>query len=379
MFQRQSERADIRHVSRAREGQLASAAQRQRAAHARSREARLASLKSLAGGRPVHGPAIAARAGGLRYVSDTHAGIRRIRAGRGFKYVGPNGKLITDERQLARIRRLAIPPAYTDVWICVSPHGHIQATGRDARGRKQYRYHPLWRCHQDATKFDRMLEFGRVLPRVRRRIAQHLRKSGLPREKVLATVIKLLETTLVRVGNEEYARLNGSFGLTTLRDHHVDIKGPTLRFEFRGKSGIAHSVEVSDAHVARIVQHCQDIPGQELFQWVDEQGRRRRIGSNDVNEYLRETCGRDFSAKDFRTWFATVEALTLLRAKPAKTVREAKRHVNETVKAVAARLGNTPTICRKCYIHPVVIEAYMKGDLQRLPQSAPADMLRQLL
>jgi DNA topoisomerase-1 len=281
--------------------------------------------------------------------------------------------------QLARIRSLAIPPAYRDVWICCKPHGHLQATGRDARGRKQYRYHCSWREHRDAAKFDHILEFGRRLPRIRRRVAQDLRKSGLPRERVLATVVRLLEFTLVRVGNEEYARTNGSFGLTTLRARHVNIRGDKLTFEFRGKSGIAHSVSVNDPSLARIVRRCTDIPGQELFQWIDEQGERHRIDSADVNGYLREAAGGPFTAKDFRTWFATVEALEALRKRPVEKAGEARKQVVATVAAVAKRLGNTPTICRKCYIHPEVLTAYMDGRLSRLNGARPAVALRTLL
>jgi DNA topoisomerase-1 len=255
----------------------------------------------------------------------------------------------------------------------------LQATGRDARGRKQYRYHPQWRTHRDAAKFDRMLEFGRSLPRIRRRVAQDLRKPGLPRERVLATLVKLLESTLVRIGNEEYARSNGSFGLTTLRDRHVNVRGGRLTFEFRGKSGIAHSVSVSDPLLARIVQRCADIPGQELFQWIDAHGARRRIDSADVNEYLREASGGPFTAKDYRTWFATVEALQALRKRPVGNKGEVKRELVATVASVAKRLGNTPTICRKCYIHPEVLAAYGDGRLARLNGAKPAVALRGLL
>lgn len=321
----------------------------------------------------------AARAEGLRYVTDCEPGIRRIKSGSGFKYVDPEGRPVRDRELLARIRSLAIPPAYKDVWICLSAQGHLQATGRDARGRKQYRYHPRWRLHRDTAKFERMLEFGRTLPKVRRRVAQHLRLSGLPRDKVLAAIVRLLECTLVRVGNEEYARSNGSFGLTTLRDRHVDIKGGTLRFEFRGKSGIVHRVAISDPALARIVGRCQDIPGQELFQWIDDDGQRRRVDSSDVNEYLREACGSDFTAKDFRTWFATIEALKILAVRPHASSREAQLHMKEAIAAVARKLGNTPAICRKCYIHPAVLEGYLAGALATLNGSSPVRRLKQLL
>jgi len=321
----------------------------------------------------------AARAEGLRYVTDREPGIRRLKSGRGFKYVEPSGRLVKDEARLKRIRSLAIPPAYKNVWICIHAQGHLQATGTDARGRKQYRYHAKWREHRDTAKFGRMLEFGRALPRVRRRVTQHLRLPGLPREKVLAAIVRLLECTLVRVGNEEYARANGSYGLTTLRDRHVNIKGSTLRFEFRGKSGIMHSVALSDPALARIVQRCQDIPGQELFQWIDEDGQRRGIDSNDVNEYLREACGSDFTAKDFRTWFATIEALKLLSPRPHVPTRQAQKHLKEAIALVASRLGNTATICRKCYIHPAVVAGYLEGALSSLDAPNPVARMKQLL
>jgi DNA topoisomerase-1 len=321
----------------------------------------------------------AAAAEGLLFTSDRDPGIRRMRRGRGFVYLHADGHKVADEAHLARIRSLAIPPAYRDVWICASARGHLQATGHDARGRKQYRYHARWRSHRDGQKFDRILEFGRALPRIRRRVAQDLRKTGLPRERVLATVVKLLDATLVRVGNEEYARANGSFGLTTLRNRHVNVTGDTLNFEFRGKSGIVHRVTVSDPALARIVRRCADIPGQELFQWIDAEGGRHRVDSNDVNEYLREASGGSFTAKDFRTWFATIEALATLRKHPVGTQREVKRKLNEVIAAVAGRLGNTPTICRKCYIHPRVLEAYAAGQLLTLNGAAPGVVLRRLL
>jgi len=319
------------------------------------------------------------RAEGLRYVSDSEPGIRRIRRGRGFVYVAPDGRRVSSAHELARIRALAIPPAYRDVWICPIPEGHIQATGRDARGRKQYRYHPRWRAHRDATKFDRMLEFAHALPRIRRRVAADLRRPGLPREKVLAAVVQLLESTLVRVGNEEYVRANGSFGLTTLRDDHVDVTGATVSFEFRGKSGIVHRVRLEDPAVARIVRSCRDIPGQVLFQWVDADGERRRIDSEDVNEYLREAGGGPFTAKDYRTWFATLEALRCLQTAGTPSARQAKRRVNEIVARIAHRLGNTPTVCRNCYVHPRVIEAFLDGRLNSLAGLPPRRALHRLL
>jgi DNA topoisomerase-1 len=255
----------------------------------------------------------------------------------------------------------------------------LQATGRDARGRKQYRYHSRWRTHRDATKFDRMLEFGAALPRIRRRVGRDLRRSGLPREKVLATIVRLLECTLIRVGNEEYARANGSFGLTTLRDRHVELNGGTVQLEFRGKSGIVQKVSIADRSVARIVRDCRDIPGQELFQWIDGEGARRRLDSSDVNDYLREASGGPFTAKDFRTWFATLEALDYLRARTARTDREARALIVETAKYVAKKLGNTPAICRKCYIHPEVFAAFSSGKLAAIKGTAAPQLLRALL
>lgn len=321
----------------------------------------------------------AARAEGLRYVTDREPGIRRVRRGKSFVYVRPDGKRLVDRIQLDRIRKLAIPPAYEDVWICTLPEGHLQATGRDARGRKQYRYHARWRVQRDGAKFDRMLEFGRALPRIRRRVALDLRKTGLPRERVLATLVRLLERTLIRVGNEEYARTNKSFGLTTLRNRHAEFEGETLQLVFRGKSGVAQRVCITDKRLARLVRDCQEIPGQELFQWVDADGARHRITSSDVNDYLREASGGSFTAKDFRTWFATLEALELLRGRRAETVKEAKQHVLETVTAVATRLGNTPSICRKCYIHPDVLLAYAEGRFAQLSSSDSTLALRALL
>jgi len=315
----------------------------------------------------------------LRYTSDSQPGFSRALRGKRFVYRDTRGRLIRDAQVIQRIRKLAIPPAYRDVWICPDPHGHLQATGRDARGRKQYRYHPQWREHRDASKFDRMLEFGRALPRIRRRVAKDLGLSGLPKEKVLATIVRLLECTLIRVGNEEYARTNGSFGLTTLRDRHVELKSGTLVLEFRGKSGIQQRALVSDRRIAHIVRDCRDIPGQELFQWVDEKGERRPIGSSDVNDYLRDASGGAFTAKDFRTWFATLEALEMLRKTRAGSANEAKKQVLATVKAVSEKLGNTPTICRKCYIHPQVLSAHEAGQLRLLNGASAPLALRKLL
>ena len=301
---------------------------------------------------------------GLRYVSDTSPGIRRKRSGTGYTYIGPEGKRITDEKTLERIRKLAVPPAYTDVWICPSPNGHLQATGRDARGRKQYRYHPKWREVRDETKFGRMVVFSEVLPKIRTRVDADLARPGLPREKVLATVVRLLECTNIRVGNDEYARANGSYGLTTLRDKHVEVSGGSLRFSFKGKSGKTHEVELSDRRVARIVQRCRDVPGEELFQYLDDDGTRQTIDSGDVNDYLREISGQDFTAKDFRTWAGTMLAVRALRELgPVTTVREAKSAIIKAVDQVADQLNNTRAVCRKYYIHPSVLETYLAGTM----------------
>jgi DNA topoisomerase-1 len=309
-------------------------------------------------------PTESAEAAGLRYVSDTMPGISRKRAGKGFSYVGPDGKRITDKQELARIRSLAIPPAYADVWICPHPNGHIQATGRDARGRKQYRYHPRWREVRDETKFSRMLAFSRVLPTIRGRVQQDLARPGLPREKVIATVVRLLECTGIRVGNDEYARTNDSFGLTTLRDHHVRINGSKLLFDFRGKGGKNHAVEMTDRRLARIVARCQDMPGETLFQYQDADGTTQTIDSADVNQYVREIAGQEFTAKDFRTWVGTIEAVgELQKLGPAPTQREAKSTILKAIDKVAERLNNTRAICRKYYVHPAVFETYQAGTM----------------
>ncbi|HEU5040063.1 MAG TPA: DNA topoisomerase IB [Gemmatimonadales bacterium] len=309
-------------------------------------------------------PQAAAQTAGLRYVSDARPGIRRKRAGKGFSYVGPDGRTIRDPATLTRIRALAIPPAYTEVWICPDPNGHIQATGRDARSRKQYRYHPRWREVRDETKFGRMLAFSEALPGIRRQVEDDLRRPGLPREKVLAAVVRLLECTGIRVGNDEYARNNDSFGLTTLRDDHVEVTGSTMRFEFNGKSGKAHSVALSDRRLARIVSHCQSLPGEELFQYLDETGAQQTIGSGDVNEYLRDVTGQEFTAKDFRTWNGTILAVAALKELgPAATEREARSAIVKAVDRVAEQLNNTRAVCRKYYVHPTVFETYAAGTM----------------
>jgi DNA topoisomerase-1 len=307
-------------------------------------------------------PGEAADAAQLRYVSDSRPGIQRIRQGRAFRYVGADGGPVDDLPTLRRIRSLAIPPAWTQVWICPVAHGHIQAVGRDARGRKQYRYHARWRAVRDEAKFDRVLQFGRALPAIRERVEQDLGRSGLPREKVLASVVRLLEISLIRVGNAEYARDNGSYGLTTLRNRHVTVEGARVRFEFRGKGGKRHTVDVSDRRLAAVVRRCQDLPGHELFQYLDEGGQRQAIDSADVNAYVREIAGEEFTAKDFRTWGGTVLAAFAL-AGPVE-VGDARRRLTAAIGQVAARLGNTPTICRKCYIHPDVVTAYLNGSLE---------------
>ena len=304
----------------------------------------------------------AAEDAGLRYVSDDQPGYTRKAKGDDFEYFDLEGKPIRDEQRLLRIKRLAIPPAYSDVWICPSANGHIQATGRDARRRKQYRYHERWREIRDENKYEKMASFGEALPKIRKRVDEDLGLPGLPRNKVLATIVHLLESTFIRVGNEEYARENKSFGLTTMQDHHVDVKGSNLRFRFRGKSGITHDVDVTDRRIARIVSKLQDLPGQDLFQYLDEEGARCDITSQDVNDYLREISGEEFTAKDFRTWAGTVlVAMALNEVGAFETKKQAKANIKSAVTAVAKLLGNTPAICRKCYVHPAVFESYLSG------------------
>ncbi|HYB98418.1 MAG TPA: hypothetical protein VEC57_04715 [Candidatus Limnocylindrales bacterium] len=309
-------------------------------------------------------PPESARAVGLRYVSDDGPGIRRVKAGKTFRYVNGSGKPVRDGRTLARIRSLAIPPAWTDVWICPDENGHVQATGRDARGRKQHRYHPRWRQVRDATKYDRMLDFAKALPAIRRRVTRDLAGRGMERERVLATVIRLMDLTFIRIGNEEYARTNNSYGLTTMKNRHASVKASTIRFQFRGKSGKRHDIAVEDPRVARVVRKCQDIPGQDLFGYYDEDGNIHDVHSGDVNEYLREISGGEFTARDFRTWAGTVLAMSLLRKCPsASTERAAKKLVLRAVEQVAEKLGNTVAVCRKCYIHPLVLERFASGEL----------------
>jgi len=311
-------------------------------------------------------PAESARAAGLRHVDDASRGIERRRAGNGFQYIKPDGRTLRDRSVLQRIRSLAIPPAWQDVWICPVPDGHLQATGRDARGRKQYRYHPRWREVRDETKYDRLAAFGEALPRIRRRVARDLARSGLPREKVLAVLVRLLEATFVRVGNEEYARENESFGLTTLREHQVRVHGSRLTFRFRGKSGVPHALELTDRRLARIVRRMQDLPGEELFRYVDDAGESRAVESSDVNAYLKAAAGDEFTSKDFRTWAGTLLCARALRGLELPASAAAARSaVAQAVAATAHELRNTAAVCRKCYVHPTVIEAYMDGRLQR--------------
>lgn len=309
-------------------------------------------------------PPTAARIAGLRYVSDEQPGISRRRAGKGFAYLDPAGQRIRDGAMLKRIKALAVPPAYQQVWICPDPRGHLQATGRDERGRKQYRYHPLWREIRDEAKYERMLAFADRLPAMRARIDADLRRRDLSRERVLAAVVRLLETTLIRVGNDEYARENDSFGLTTMRHRHVEVGAETIRFRFRGKAGKEHEVALRDRRLARIVRQCEELPGQELFAYVDAEGTLRDVGSDDVNAYLQEISGEPFTAKDFRTWAGTVLAAMALRGlAAAESDAAARRNITRAIETVAARLGNTRTVCRKCYVHPAVVDAYLDGTL----------------
>lgn len=321
------------------------------------------SEEEFPGGQIVD-PRDAAESAGLRYVSDEEPGIRRRKAGKGFLYLAPGGRRVEDEPTLSRIRSLAIPPAWTDVWICPRANGHLQATGRDAKGRKQYRYHPSFREVRESAKFEHMMEFAQALPALREKLSEHMALRGLPREKVLATVVHLLESTLIRVGNDDYAKQNRSYGLTTLRDPHVTVEGSELRFRFKGKSGKTWRLQVKDRRIARIVKACQDLPGQDLFQYLDGDGVQRDVTSADVNAYLKEITGRDITAKDFRTWAGTVlAAMALHEFETFDSDAKAKKNVRAAIERVSARLGNTPTICRKCYVHPEVLTCYLDGDL----------------
>ena len=330
----------------------------------KERQTSLTVLERVDMSNVITDPVVSANAAGLRYVTDRMPGIRRVRARNGFKYLQTTGELVRDEQVLQRIKRLAIPPAWTEVWICPLAQGHLQAVGRDARKRKQYRYHSHWRTVRDTSKFERMTDFGKALPKIRAQMKHDLAKSGLPKEKVLATIVWLLEETLIRVGNEEYAKQNNSFGLTTLRNRHVEITGATVNFYFRGKSGIKHQISVEDKHLARIVRRLRDLPGYELFQYLDESGQPRSVGSTDVNEYLREIAQEDFTAKDFRTWVATILMVEALSTDPpGKSTKQRKGQITDAITTVAKRLGNTVSVCRKCYVHPAVIETYLNGNL----------------
>lgn len=320
----------------------------------------------------------ALRHSGLIYSTDAEPGFRRKRERNGFVYLRPSGARLRDKRVLARIRRLAIPPAYTQVWICLHANGHLQATGRDARGRKQHRYHARWRVVRDASKYHRMLAFAEHLPQLRTRVAADLRLAGLPRRKVLAAVVRLLETSLIRIGNEEYSSNNGSFGLTTLKNRHVRVRGEHMQFRFPGKSGKFHDIRLDDARLARIVRRCQDLPGQDLFQFSDADGRAQSIDSGDVNAYLRELTASDFSAKDFRTWAGTLLTAQALNACGfADSPAQAKARIAAAIAQVAKRLGNTPAVCRACYVHPAVLDAYAEQDL-KLPRAPPQPSARRL-
>ena len=324
-------------------------------------------------------PAVA-RSAGLRYVSDNARGIARRPKGDAFAYLDANGEPVTDEATLARIGKLAIPPAWTDVWICKYENGHLQATGRDAKQRKQYRYHARWRSLRDEVKYERMISFGKALPEIRRQVDADLRKSGLPREKVLATIVHLLQATMMRIGNEEYARQNQSFGLTTLRDRHVRIDGSAVEFSFRGKSGVYHAIKLEDRRLARIISRIRDLPGQELFQYLDDDGNPHTVDSVDVNDYLRTISGEDYTAKDFRTWSGTVlAALALQEFEKFDSETQAKKNIVRAIESVAEKLGNTPTICRKCYVHPAVIDAYLDGTvLDALRARATQELIEDL-
>jgi DNA topoisomerase-1 len=313
---------------------------------------------------PNSDPTAAAKSAGLRYVTDSMRGIVRERQGEQFRYADADGNTVDDPDTLARIKSLVIPPAWTDVWICPLPNGHLQATGRDAKKRKQYRYHPRWRNVRDEVKYERMLNFGKALPSIRATVDAALKLPGLPREKVLATIVHLLEVTMMRIGNEEYARTNKSFGLTTLRARHVKVDGKAVEFHFRGKSGVFHTIKVEDRRLARIIARTRELPGQELFQYVDHDGERHTIGSADVNDYLRAITGEDYTAKDFRTWSGTVlAALALHEFEKFDSEAQAKKNIVRAIESVAEKLGNTPSICRKCYVHPAVLDAYLDGTI----------------
>ena len=321
----------------------------------------------------------AAKSAGLRYASDSKPGIARKRSGKGFRYINVDGTAVRDKSLLTRIRSLVIPPAWNDVWICPYANGHLQATGRDARGRKQNRYHSHWREVRDENKYERMMIFAKALPNIRDRVAEDLATQGLSRRKVLATIVRLLEVTFIRVGNAEYAKENQSYGLTTMRGRHVRVKGSTVTFDFKGKSGVHHTIDLNDRRLATIVKRCQDLPGYELFQYVESDGSYHAVDSSDVNEYLQEISNQPFTAKDFRTWAGTVLACVMLREfEKFESDRQAKKNVTQAIEKVAARLGNTPSVCRKCYVDPAVLDCYLSGAMietvkQRVKEEAEED------
>ena len=315
---------------------------------------------------------------GLRYVSDARPGIRRKKVGTGFSYARADGSKPIEKDVLKRIKTLAIPPAWTEVWICPLTDGHVQATGRDAKGRKQYRYHPRFREVRESTKYEHVVAFAAALPAIREKVQEHMALRGLPREKVLATVVHLLETTLIRVGNDDYAKQNNSYGLTTLKNRHVSVNGNEVRFRFTGKSGKQWSLRIRDRRIAKIIKACQELPGQELLQYVDEAGSCQDVTSGDVNDYLKEITGKDITAKDFRTWAGTVlAAMALNELESFDSAAQAKRHLRTAIEKVAGKLGNTPTICRKCYVHPEVLNSYMDGKLVlELKEKAESELRR---
>jgi DNA topoisomerase I len=321
-------------------------------------------FESAASDAEIVDPKDAAESAGLRYVSDARPGIRRRKSGRGFSYTRADGSKLSKADVLRRFKALAIPPAWTAVWICPFADGHVQATGRDAKGRKQYRYHPRFREVRESTKYEHMVAFADALPSIRAKVREHMALRGLPRKKVLATVVHLLETTLIRVGNDDYAKQNNSYGLTTLKNRHAAIDGNEVRFRFTGKSGKQWSLRVHDRRIAKIIRTCQELPGQELLQYLDDDGMPQDITSSDVNAYLKEITGKDITAKDFRTWAGTVlAAMALSELQSFDSAAQAKRNVRNAIENIAARLGNTPTICRKCYVHPEVLTSYMDGNL----------------
>ena len=325
-------------------------------------------------------PQVSAEEAGLTYVSSHKAGITRRRQGKNFRYLDARGKIVNDGETLARIKSLVIPPAWEEVWICPSHRGHLQAMGKDARGRTQYRYHPKWREVRDGSKYGRVMAFGRALPKIRATVNRHLRLPGLAREKVLATVVKLLETTLIRVGNEEYAKTNHSFGLTTIHNSHVKVTGSKIHFAFRGKSGVEHAIDIRDQRLAEVIKRCQELPEQDLFEYIDEDGARHDITSSDVNGYLKEITGQDFTAKDFRTWAGTVlAAMALQEFETFDSNAQAKRNVVAAIEAVAKKLGNTKSVCRKCYIHPAIIDTYMEGSLAESLKNRVEEKLKRSL